>query len=203
MFTKLLVIIAILFMPLSSMLAELEIEQEEIETRLFIAEQRYTTGSYEPAKIKKIQWLFQPELSYPVENVIVSSGFGNRDSSCPHCSTYHLGVDFTPGKGTPVMAAADGIIVDMGYSSAGFGNYILIKHVMPFESGTQEWVTVYAHLQDKSFVEDLRVGSVVKASEKIARVGNTGTSTGPHLHFEIRIDGNHVNPMPLLQKYAS
>ena len=64
-----------------------------------------------------------------------------------------------------------------------------------------EWVTLYAHLQTGSFQEELKVGSVVKTGDPLAAVGNTGVSTGPHLHFELIINGEHVDPMPLLGTY--
>lgn len=139
--------------------------------------------------------------SMPVDNPEISSGYGWRVAPCKGCSSDHQGIDFVPGNGEPVYAISDGMVVDMGYSS-GYGNYIVLKHLVGNTEGTiEEWTSLYAHMQNNSFPEGIIIGSVVKTKEQIGRVGNTGVSTGPHLHFELEVNGENVDPLPLIGTY--
>lgn len=134
----------------------------------------------------------------PTESTEVSSDYGWRTPPCDECSADHKGVDFVPGRGKPVFAVADGMVIEMG-KLGGYGNYVKLKHLMAnSEGGVDEWLTLYAHMEDDSFPPKMIVGSVVKSGDTIGAVGNTGTSTGPHLHFELLINGEHVDPLPLL-----
>jgi murein DD-endopeptidase MepM/ murein hydrolase activator NlpD len=135
------------------------------------------------------------EMGWPVVDPVISSGWGQRDPSCKHCSSYHTGVDFVPGRGTPVMAAMRGVVHTVE-NSGGYGVYVIIEH----DLHSQVWHTVYAHLKKNSIPENIKPGTYVEIGDIIGKVGSTGTSTGPHLHFEIRIDGVKVNPMPILNK---
>lgn len=137
----------------------------------------------------------------PVIDPIVSSEYGWRTSPCPGCSSDHKGVDFTPGFGSPVFAVADGMVLHVGYTEP-YGYYVVLTHLIANGAGIiEEWETLYAHLKKDSFPEELMIGSVVRAGETIGAVGNTGLSTGPHLHFELLINGEHVDPLPLLGTY--
>jgi murein DD-endopeptidase MepM/ murein hydrolase activator NlpD len=69
------------------------------------------------------------------------------------------------------------------------------------EGVIEEWVTLSAHMKNDSFPEGMIIGTVVKSGDTIGAVGNTGMSTGPHLHFELTINGEHVDPLPLLGTY--
>lgn len=139
--------------------------------------------------------------SMPVDNPEVSSGYGWRSAPCKGCSSDHQGIDFVPGNGEPVYAISDGMIVDMG-SGGGYGNYVVLKHLIGNTEGIiEEWTSLYAHMQNNSFPEGMMIGSVVKTREQIGRVGNTGVSTGPHLHFELKINDENVDPLPLLGTY--
>ena len=135
------------------------------------------------------------EMGWPVIDPVVSSGWGQRLPSCKSCSSYHQGVDFVPGRGTPVMAAMRGTIHTVENSGA-YGVHVIIEH----DLHSQVWHTVYAHLKKNSVPENIKPGTYVEIGDIIGKVGSTGTSTGPHLHFEIRIDGIKVNPMPILNK---
>jgi murein DD-endopeptidase MepM/ murein hydrolase activator NlpD len=97
----------------------------------------------------------------------------------------HEGVDFAAPTGTPVYAAADGVVVDAA-PNGGYGNWIRIDH-------SSKLSTVYGHLL--AFAPGIEPGESVVRGELIGFVGNTGRSTGPHLHFEIRSDGKPVNPI--------
>ncbi|MEU4317059.1 M23 family metallopeptidase [Nocardia sp. NPDC024068] len=105
-----------------------------------------------------------------------TSGFGSR------WGTFHRGIDIAGPIGTPIYAVADGTVIDAG-PAAGFGLWVRIRH----NDGS---ISVYGHMYD-FFVS---VGERVPAGMQIARMGNRGDSTGPHLHFEIIMDGQHVDP---------
>jgi murein DD-endopeptidase MepM/ murein hydrolase activator NlpD len=127
-------------------------------------------------------------LSLPVDGVI-SSGFGWRIHPITGEKRLHKGVDFAAPTGTPIFAAADGVVTDAGWTEHGYGNIVELKH----EDGS---VTLYAHTH-RVYVTK---GQTVKQGQAIAEVGSTGRSTGPHLHFEVQPDGrNPVDPMDYLQ----
>ncbi|WP_373280957.1 M23 family metallopeptidase [Nocardia higoensis] len=110
-----------------------------------------------------------------------TSGYGAR------WGVQHLGVDIAAPIGTPIYAVADGTVIDAGPAS-GFGMWVRIKH----EDGT---VTVYGHVDTAT----VSVGEYVMAGDQIATVGNRGFSTGPHVHFEVWLNGNDkVDPLPWL-----
>lgn len=96
----------------------------------------------------------------------------------------HKGVDFSMPIGTPIIAPADGVVEKIAYQAGGAGRYIMLRH-------GRQYQTVYMHLS-KTLV---KVGQTVKRGERIALSGNTGRSTGPHLHYEFHINGRPVNPM--------
>ena len=150
---------------------------------------------------KKFNYYKIANTVMPTENTEVSSDYGWRSAPCKGCSSNHQGIDFVPGYGEPVFAVTDGMVIDMGVNG-GYGNFIMLKHLVGnSEGGIDEWITLYAHLKTDSFVEGLKIGSVVKTGEQLAAVGSTGMSTGPHLHFELRINGENVDPLPLLGTY--
>jgi murein DD-endopeptidase MepM/ murein hydrolase activator NlpD len=147
------------------------------------------TLTYETSGQGPLRWPF------PVA-VQISSGFGARVAPCRYCSSYHRGVDFVPGRGAPIYAIADGVVTQQEYSG-GYGEHAYIEHTI----NGQTVLSVYAHMQGSS--SPLEVGDRVEAGDFIGLVGNTGTSTGPHLHFEIRIDGVYLDPFAYLQANAS
>jgi hypothetical protein len=101
----------------------------------------------------------------------------------------HNGLDFDGDFGSPIYAADSGVIVYSGWSDRGYGNIIVVDH-------DRGWLTFYAHLMDGTM---LPCGTNVQKGELIASMGSTGNSTGPHLHFEMRLDGQPVNPWQFLQ----
>ena len=110
---------------------------------------------------------------------IISSRYGVSSSIR---SSTHTGLDIATSTGTPISVVADGTVISAQYTGA-YGNLVKVSH----GNGVETW---YAHTS-KMYVT---AGQEVKAGDVIAAVGSTGNSTGPHLHFEIRINGNHVNP---------
>jgi len=131
----------------------------------------------QPAKSSNVK--AKNQYIWPVKGV-VTSPFG------PRWNRNHNGIDIGAPEGTPVYAAAAGKAVKVG-QQGGFGNLIVLQH-----SGDE--FTIYAH-NSKNLI---REGAVVKQGEQIALVGQTGNSTGPHLHFEIRVNSQPVDPAKIL-----
>ena len=126
-----------------------------------------------------------PTYIYPVSGR-VSSSFGRRKAPKKGASTYHKGMDFAVPTGTAIRATSGGVVTKAGWGS-GYGYVVYIKHPDGKESR-------YGHCS-KVLV---KAGQSVKQGEKIALSGNTGISTGPHLHFEILVGGSQVNPLKFL-----
>ncbi len=134
-------------------------------------------NGFDPAYI-----LSETEFSWPVPSTKkISSGFGRRWGKS------HDGIDIPGRKGTHIIAAADGTVTYSGNGLSGYGNLIIIKH----SSGIH---TVYAHNQSLY----AKKGEKVYRGQVIATLGNTGRSSGPHLHFEVRLNNKAVNPVAYL-----
>jgi murein DD-endopeptidase MepM/ murein hydrolase activator NlpD len=118
----------------------------------------------------------------PIDKARLSSGFGMRFHPILGYSRMHQGIDFAAPTGTPVLASAGGRVVKAGWSG-GYGNVVQIDH----GRGT---VTRYAHLSRINVKE----GQQVAQGHRIGAVGSTGMSTGPHLHYEVWMNGKPVNP---------
>ncbi|NUT23956.1 MAG: M23 family metallopeptidase [Hamadaea sp.] len=129
-------------------------------------------------------------LIIPVRNAWKSSDFGMRYDPYYHVWQLHAGVDLAADGGTPIYAAADGVVSYAGWAG-GYGNYTCIRHG---QSRGKSMSTCYGH-QSRILVRD---GQRVRQGQLIGRVGTTGASTGNHLHFEVRLDGRPVNPLPYL-----
>ncbi len=127
-----------------------------------------------------------PSYIKPISGGRQTSGFGRRKAPTKGASTYHKGVDWAVPTGTPVYASCGGTVAKAGWGS-GYGYVVYINH----EDGRQ---TRYAHLS-KVLV---KAGQTVKQGERIALSGNTGITSGPHVHFEILIGGKQVNPLSYL-----
>jgi murein DD-endopeptidase MepM/ murein hydrolase activator NlpD len=130
-------------------------------------------------------------LSWPMAGGRVTQPFGPSDLLLePPLGKYahfHTGIDIAAAFGTTVTAAAPGVIVAVGHSSIGYGNYVVIGH----GGGI---MTLYGHLLET----DVTVGATVARGQRIGLEGSTGWSTGPHVHFELRVNDSVVDPMPYL-----
>ena len=135
-------------------------------------------------------------VQYPFPmGVKLTDTYGPRVSPTSGASSWHGGVDFTPGESTPVGAIADGVVISVdGASTTTYGNYVEVQHVI---DGVQV-VSLYAHLETGSIT--VKAGDTVSVGDQLGTVGTTGASTGPHLHLEVRVEGNTVDPMYFLQK---
>jgi hypothetical protein len=123
--------------------------------------------------------------------LVVTSPFGMRVHPITGEKTEHHGVDLVAAAGTPVMAAARGVVVWCG-NKLGYGNCVVIRHGMHLS-------TIYGHLTRI----DVGAGQLLGRGQVLGISGSTGFSTGPHLHFEVRKDGTPVNPLPLLAPSVS
>lgn len=122
----------------------------------------------------------------PIHNhnlIRTSSGFGMRLHPVYKVMKMHTGLDFTAKVGTKIFATGDGVIKEVSRSKIGYGNHVVIDHGFGY-------TTLYAHMSDF----EVRQGQKVKRGEVIGYVGNTGTSTAPHLHYEVTKNGRQINP---------
>jgi murein DD-endopeptidase MepM/ murein hydrolase activator NlpD len=123
----------------------------------------------------------------PTASMMMSSGFGYRIDPFTGGGAMHAGLDFKGPVGTPILAAAEGRVVLAGFNG-GYGNAIEIRHANGL-------VTRYAHLSGVN----VRRGQMVERGVQIGRMGSTGRSTGSHLHFEVRLNGQAINPRNFLE----
>ena len=166
---------------LQEQITEYKKEQEEIQakileaTNVIVPNIQYTGG----------------EMLWPVaaSGTVITSNFGIREHPIQGIVKQHTGLDIGGAEtGTPIVAAADGIVTYAGWLG-GYGNCVMISH----GNGV---VTLYGH-GNKVLTT---VGKEVKQGETIMELGSTGNSTGPHCHFEVRVNGNYTNPLNYVKK---
>jgi murein DD-endopeptidase MepM/ murein hydrolase activator NlpD len=149
-------------------------------------------------EIERQNYLNYSNAVLPVDNPLISSDFGWRSAPCKGCSNNHQGVDFVPGAGEPVKAILNGVVAEAGLIE-GYGYWVKLEHIVPVgDDQVERWESVYAHLQQGSIPDGVVVGSNVDRGQLIGLVGSTGVSTGPHLHFELRVDGVVTDPLPII-----
>ncbi|MGV8998075.1 MAG: M23 family metallopeptidase [Parvibaculaceae bacterium] len=124
-------------------------------------------------------------MKTPIDGARISSGFGSRKHPILGYTKFHAGVDFAAPRGTPIYAAGNGKIEIAGWVN-GYGNFVRIKHANGYETG-------YGHMN--GFAKGMHPGVTVRQGQVIGYVGTTGRSTGPHLHYEVIVNGKKVNPL--------
>jgi murein DD-endopeptidase MepM/ murein hydrolase activator NlpD len=124
-------------------------------------------------------------LRTPVDGARISSSFGMRHHPILGFTRMHQGVDFAVPAGTPIMASGDGVITSAGWAG-GYGNMVVLRH-----NGT--YSTAYGHMSH--IAKGIKPGVHVHQGEVIGYVGMTGLATGPHLHYEVRVDNKQINPL--------
>lgn len=124
----------------------------------------------------------------PVKTAAFTSGYGVRNDPFRGGHAMHAGIDLAGPYGTPIYATADGTVERAGWNNGGYGNLIELDHGRGIE-------TRYGHLSKVL----ISAGQQVKRGQLIAYMGSTGRSTGSHLHYEVRIDGKPVNPIPFMK----
>jgi murein DD-endopeptidase MepM/ murein hydrolase activator NlpD len=134
---------------------------------------------------------------YPADGGMrhLSSGYGYRAKACGACSTYHLGADFTAGYGSKIYAITYGKVVDIGWHG-GEGFSIKIQHYA--DNGFANTETIYAHMIENS--NRVSEGDWVVPGQVIGKIGTTGVTTAPHVHFEVIVNGNSIDPVAWLKK---
>lgn len=167
----------------SQLSADLALKVDVLEKELYVQAKSYDEV-LETAKTQEIRMenipAIQPVLNKDLKRV--ASGFGVRIDPVYHVRKFHQGMDFTAPTGTEIFATGNATVKFTGWKQ-GYGNTVVLDHGFGYE-------TLYAHLY-KSLV---RKGQKVRRSDIIALVGNTGKSTGPHLHYEVRLNGKPVDP---------
>ncbi|WP_313522343.1 M23 family metallopeptidase [Shinella sp.] len=127
-------------------------------------------------------------LRNPVPNGTFRSGFGMRRHPILGFSRMHTGVDWAAPRGTPIIAAGNGVVEKAGWDSGGYGNQTLIRHA-------NGYVSSYNH--QSAIAKGVKVGAKVRQGQVIGFVGTTGLSTGPHLHYELIVNGNKVDALKI------
>jgi murein DD-endopeptidase MepM/ murein hydrolase activator NlpD len=163
--------------------------QAEIERLAGVVERHNDDLTYLELRLleKRVTDRLMP-TTLPVKDAVLGSAFGYRADPIAGVRSMHEGLDFSAEPGTPVVAAADGVVLSAGYHPE-FGNLIEIDH-------GQGLVSRYAHLS----AMDVTPGLLVRRGGRLGAVGNTGRSTGPHLHFEVRLLGVAQNPAQFLKQ---
>lgn len=124
----------------------------------------------------------------PISDGILRSGFGSRFHPILGYSRPHTGVDWANRIGTPILAAGNGTILKAEWASGGYGRRVELQH-------TNGYVTAYSHMS--AFAKGIEPGKKVQQGQVIGYVGNSGLSTGPHLHYEVIINGSFVDPLKI------
>jgi murein DD-endopeptidase MepM/ murein hydrolase activator NlpD len=124
-------------------------------------------------------------LRTPVDGARISSSFGMRHHPILGFTRMHQGVDFAVPAGTPIMASGDGVIASAGWAG-GYGNMVVLRH-------NSTYSTAYGHMS--RIAKGIKPGVHVHQGEVIGYVGMTGLATGPHLHYEVRVDNKQINPL--------
>jgi murein DD-endopeptidase MepM/ murein hydrolase activator NlpD len=155
--------------------------------------QKYNNGAkIGGAGTGPIRWPFP----YPVH---ISSGFGPRIAPCRGCSTYHEGIDMVPGDKAAIFSASTGVVTKRNDGSNGYDSYGNVVVITSQVNGHTVTFT-YAHMTTGSSA--LVLGQSVGVGDFIGLVGETGEATGPHLHFEVNVDGTTIDPIPWMTANA-
>jgi murein DD-endopeptidase MepM/ murein hydrolase activator NlpD len=130
-------------------------------------------------------------LSWPIAGARITQPFGPTnlilEPPLGQYAHFHTGIDLAAPFGTPVTAASDGVVVAVAHTRVGYGNYVIVAH----GGGI---MTLYGHLLET----DVSVGDHVSRGQRVGLEGTSGLSTGPHLHFELRVNDQVTDPMPYL-----
>ena len=153
------------------------------DNSLYYFESKKSEGHYDKSG-KSVQ---KALMKTPINGARLSSSFGMRKHPIDGFNKMHRGTDFAAPMGTPIMASGNGVIKKAGWCGGG-GNCVVIKHNSTYQ-------TVYAHMS--KFANGIRKGTRVKQGQTIGYVGSTGKSTGPHLHYEVIVNGKRINSQTL------
>jgi hypothetical protein len=159
------------------LMLQLKIQKSSLDSILIMANAREdmiaSIPSIKPVRIDLLK-----------KNLSSLSGFGIRLHPVHKVDRMHTGIDFTAPPGTPIQATGNGKVITAEYGRVGYGNHVVIDHGYGY-------TTLYGHMSTIQVKE----GDIIHKGQPIGTVGNTGLSTGPHLHYEVRIKGNPVDPV--------
>jgi len=153
------------------------------DNSLYFFDEKNSEGHYD----KNGKSIKKALMKTPINGARLSSPFGMRKHPIDGFNKMHRGTDFAAPMGTPIMASGDGVVKKAGWCGGG-GNCVVIKHNSTYQ-------TVYAHMS--KFANGIRSGRRVKQGQTIGYVGSTGKSTGPHLHYEVIVNGKKINSQKL------
>ena len=156
---------------------KVELQKQSLDTLHYLAAERETRL----ASIPSIKPVREDKLKRKLGAL---SGYGIRLHPVHKVKKHHAGIDFTAPRGTAIIATGNGKVVRVENKKRGYGKNVLIDHGYGFK-------TLYAHM----YTIDVKNGDVVTKGQQLGTVGSTGTSTAPHLHYEVRIDGKAINPI--------
>ncbi|MGM0567315.1 MAG: M23 family metallopeptidase [Bacteroidota bacterium] len=169
----------------SELIIETTREVDKLANKLYIQSKSFDEV-FEMAKNKEKMLASLPAIQ-PVSNKNlkrISSYYGHRTDPFYKVRKFHEGIDFSAPIGTPIYSPGDGVVKSIKNSHRGYGNRLVIDHGYNYQ-------TVYAHLHEFK----IKRGDTVKRGQLIGTIGNTGKSTAPHLHYEVRRNGKAVNPI--------
>jgi hypothetical protein len=158
--------------------AQLGLQKQSLESLLELANDRENYFASMPS--------IKPVTGYNIKDKTMSlmSGFGMRIHPVHKIARFHTGIDFTAPVGTPIRATGNGKVVSVKREATGYGLHVVIDHGYGFR-------TLYAHMSKA----EVKEGELVTKGQRIGSIGNSGTSTAPHLHYEVHVNGNPVNPV--------
>lgn len=159
-----------------------EIDEVNVEYNGMGGEKSSNIGNLSPTNVTLANVIYTGSIMYPLENSRITSGFGLRKSPTTGEFEFHNAIDIAAPMGDPIFAVANGKVVGSNFDSS-LGNYIVVEHANGFR-------TKYGHCSEL-LVEE---GMVVREGEVIAKIGSTGDSTGPHVHFAASKNGVYFNP---------
>ena len=169
----------------SKLLVETAKKMDKLTSEMYVQSKSFDQV-FAMAKNKEKMLACIPAIQ-PIRNIQldrISSYFGYRIDPFYKVKKFHEGVDFAAPRGTPVHVTGDGRVIEVRRSLGGYGNEIMVDHGFGY-------VTLYAHLS----AFKVKDGQLVKRGQVIGLIGDTGKSTGPHLHYEVRKDGKAINPI--------
>lgn len=169
---------------ISSSLVKVDNLKRKFELQKKSLDSLYTIALTKEKRLASIPSIKPVKESALRQEVKFLSGFGMRIHPIHKVKKFHKGLDFTAPQGTDIQATGDGKVISINKTGSGFGKHLVIDHGFGYK-------TLYAHMHTISVKE----GQTVKKGQKIGIVGNTGTSTAPHLHYEVWLNGVAINPI--------
>lgn len=169
---------------LKEYLAKIEKLKHKVELQKSSLDTLHSLASEREKRLVSIPSIKPIRVDQLKRNVGSLSGYGIRIHPVHKVNKHHAGIDFTAPQGTPIIATGNGTVTRVERKQNGYGNNVIINHGFGYS-------TMYAHM----YSVDVKVGQKVVKGQEIGKVGSTGTSTAPHLHYEVRLNTKAINPI--------